>query len=112
MPTINKDDMTITIVCQSEDEAGARVELQELLEANPGYKPVLTVEDPVGNEITHTDLSAPAKSRSSRAQASEVVEEAGEPAEEAAEEPATEDEAVEDASEEEATDEEPTTDEA
>ena len=105
MPTINKDDMTITIVCQSEDEAGARVELQELLEANPGYKPVLTVEDPVGNEITHTDLSAPTKSRSSKAEAEE-------PAEVVAEEPATEEEAVEDTSDEESTDEEATEEEA
>ena len=61
MPTINKEDMTITIVCQTEDEAGARVELQELLEANPGYKPVLTVEDSEGNETTHTDLNKLAK---------------------------------------------------
>lgn len=104
MPTINKDDMTITIVCQSEDEAGARVELQELLEANPGYKPVLTVEDPVGNEITHTDLSAPAKSRSSKAEAEEPAEDSE--TDEVAEE------AVEDTSEEESTEEEATEAEA
>ena len=118
MPTINKDDMTITIVCQSEDEAGARVELQELLEANPGYKPVLTVEDPVGNEITHTSLSAPVEDEVVVvAEVAEPIEEpaevvAEEPAEVVAEEPATEEEAVEDTSDEESTDEEATEEEA
>jgi hypothetical protein len=110
MPTINKDDMTITIVCQSEDEAGARVELQELLEANPGYKPVLTVEDPVGNEITHTSLSAPVEDEV--VVVAEVAEPIEEPAEVVAEEPATEEEAVEDTSDEESTDEEATEEEA
>jgi hypothetical protein len=110
MPTINKDDMTITIVCQSEDEAGARVELQELLEANPGYKPVLTVEDPVGNEITHTSLSAPVEDEV--VVVAEVAEPIEEPAEVVAEEPATEEEAEEDTSEEESTDEEATEEEA
>tara|TARA_Y100000296_G_C5168072_1_gene255789 strand:- start:1562 stop:1906 length:345 start_codon:yes stop_codon:yes gene_type:complete len=100
MATINKEDMTITVVCQSDDEASARVDLQTLLDDNPGYKPVLVVEDPVGNEITHTDLSAPTTTRRSRATATAVEEEPAEETEES-----TEDEVEEEPSVSEATDE-------
>jgi len=105
MATIDKDAKTVSTVCQADDEAGVRVALQEILDDNPGYTPVLVVEDPMGNQITHTDLSAPTKSRSSKAEAEE-------PAEVVAEEPATEEEAVEDTSDEESTDEEATEEEA
>jgi hypothetical protein len=121
MATIDKDAKTVSTVCQADDEAGVRVALQEILDDNPGYTPVLVVEDPMGNQITHTDLSAPAKSRSSKAEAEEpaedsetdeVAEPIEEPAEVVAEEPATEEEAVEDTSDEESTDEEATEEEA
>ena len=105
MPTIDKDAKTVRIVCQERNVVHARQVIQEILDDNPGYTPVLVVEDPMGNQITHTDLSAPAKSRSSKAEAEE-------PAEVVAEEPATEEEAVEDTSDEESTDEEATEEEA
>ena len=114
MPTINKDDMTITVVCQSGDEASARADLQELLEANPGYKPVLTVEDAAGNEVTHTDLSSRRQSRSEATVAEEEpTEETAEeePAEEVVEETATEEEAIEETTDEESIDEESTDEE-
>ena len=57
MATINKEDMTITIVSQLEDEASARVDLQELLDVNPGYKPVLVLENADGTQNTITNLS-------------------------------------------------------
>ena len=56
MPSISKEDMTITWACVAEDEAQARVDLQELLDANPGYTPVLIVEDAAGNETTYNSL--------------------------------------------------------
>ena len=59
MPSISKEDMTITWACVAEDEAQARVDLQELLDANPGYTPVLIVEDAAGEETTYTSLDAP-----------------------------------------------------
>ena len=98
MPTINKEDMTITIVCQTEDEAGARVELQELLEANPGYKPVLTVEDSEGNETTPTALSKVAKASRGRPRTRTVLVEVEEPIpdDELTDEEVAEDEADED----------------
>jgi|GEM_PF-4172912 hypothetical protein len=121
MPTIDKDAKTVRIVCQERNVVHARQVIQEILDDNPGYTPVLVVEDPMGNQITHTDLSAPAKSRSSKAEAEEpaedsetdeVAEPIEEPAEVVAEEPATEEEAVEDTSDEESTDEEATEEEA
>ena len=93
MATINKEDMTITVVCQSEDEASARADLQELLEANPGYKPVLTVEDAAGKEKTYSSLSVAPNAQE-------------EPAEQVVEEIATEDEVVEEATDEETVEEE------
>jgi len=58
MPSISKNDKTITWSCQADDEAIVRVGLQELLGANPGYTPVLIVEDAAGNATTHTNLTA------------------------------------------------------
>ena len=64
MPSISKDDKTITWMSPAEDEAQARIDLQELLDANPGYTPVLIVEDAAGKVTTHTSLDAPARRRS------------------------------------------------
>jgi len=64
MPSISKDDKTITWACVAEDEAKAKVGLKELLDANPGYTPVLIVEDAAGKETTYNSLSAPARRRS------------------------------------------------
>lgn len=61
MPSISKDDQTITWVCVAEDEIKARVGLKELLDANPGFTPVLIVEDAAGKETTYTSLEAPAR---------------------------------------------------
>jgi hypothetical protein len=80
------------------------------LDDNPGYTPVLVVEDPMGNQITHTSLSAPVEDEV--VVVAEVAEPIEEPAEVVAEEPATEEEAVEDTSDEESTDEEATEEEA
>ena len=57
MPSISKEDKTITWVCEAADEASARVDLQELLDANPGYKPVLVLENADGTQNTITNLS-------------------------------------------------------
>ena len=79
MPSISKDDKTVTWVCEAEDEAVCRVGLQELLDANPGYTPVLSVEDAAGKVTTHTSLDAPV-STSAAVDAPVVSDtEAGEP---------------------------------
>ena len=65
MPSISKEDKTITWVCEAEDEAKAKVGLQELLDANPGYTPVLIVEDADGQETTSTCSEAPTRRRGS-----------------------------------------------
>ena len=96
MPSISKEDMTITWACVAEDEAQARVDLQELLDANPGYTPVLIVEDAAGKEKTYSSLSV-----------APTAEE--EPAEEVVEEIATEEEVVEEESPAEETAEEEST---
>ena len=98
MAKIDHDAKTVSTVCQTDDEAGVRVALQEILDDNPGYGVILTVEDPMGNEITHTSLSAPVED--------EVVEEPAEETEESAEEEAEEDTSDEESTEEEATEEE------
>ena len=67
MPSVSKDDKTITWVTPAEDEAEARVDLQELLDANPGYTPVLIVEDAAGKVTTHTSLDAPKRRGSTAA---------------------------------------------
>ncbi len=59
MPSVSKEDKTITWACVAEDEAKAKVGLQELLDANPGYTPVLIVEDAAGKETTYNSLEAP-----------------------------------------------------
>ena len=56
MPSISKENKTITWACVAEDEAKAKVGLKELLDANPGYTPVLIVEDAAGKETTYTSL--------------------------------------------------------
>jgi len=82
MPSISKDDKTITWITPAEDEAEARVDLQELLDANPGYTPVLIVEDAAGKVTTHTSLDAPKRRGSAPAAVSNPVivdEESGDP---------------------------------
>ena len=102
MAAIDHATKTVSTVCQSDDEAGVRVALQEILDDNPGYTPILVVEGADGKEKTYTSLT------SSRAKATTTTEE--EPAEEVVEETATEEEAEEDSSvddeDEEATEEE------
>ena len=96
MAKIDHDAKTVSTVCQPDDEAGVRVALQEILDALPGYTPVLVVEGADGKEKTYTSLT------SSRAKATTTVVEE-EPAEEPAEETeeSTEEEAEEDTSDEE-----------
>jgi hypothetical protein len=96
MAAIDHAAKTVSTVCQSDDEAGVRVALQEILDDNPGYKVVLVVEGEDGKEKTYTSLT------SSRAKATTtpVVE----PAEETEE--STEEEAEEDSSDEESTEDE------
>jgi hypothetical protein len=77
MPSISKDDKTITWVCPADDEGQVRVGLKELLDANPGYTPVLIVEDAAGKETTHTSLDAPKRRRSAPTVVSDI--EAGDP---------------------------------
>lgn len=77
MPSISKDDKTITWMSPAEDEAQARIDLQELLDANPGYTPVLIVADAAGKETTHTSLDAPARRGSTPAAV--AGEDAGDP---------------------------------
>ena len=77
MPSISKDDKTITWVCPADDEGQVRVGLKELLEANPGYTPVLIVEDAAGKETTYTSLDAPKRRRSAPTVVSDI--EAGDP---------------------------------
>ena len=59
MPRIWHENKTVEWRTNPEDEAASRVDLQELLDANPGYTPVLIVEDATGNETTYTSLEAP-----------------------------------------------------
>ena len=59
MPVINKTDKTITCRTKPEREAKARVVLQELLDENPGYTPILIIKGPPGQEKTYTRLSEP-----------------------------------------------------
>jgi hypothetical protein len=74
MAKIDHDAQTVSTVCQAEDEAKVRVALQEILDANPGYTPVLIVEDASGEEKTYTSLS----SRRTRRQSSATEEPAEE----------------------------------
>jgi len=56
LPVINKTDKTITCRTKPEREARARVVLQELLDDNPGYTPILIIKGPPGQEKTYTSL--------------------------------------------------------
>ena len=58
MAKIDHQAKTVSTVCQADDEAKVRVALQEILDDNPGYTPVLIVEDADGAEKTYTSLSA------------------------------------------------------
>ena len=78
MPSVSKDDKTITWVTPAEDEAEARVDLQELLDANPGYTPVLIVEDDDGKETKYTTLEVRTRRRAAPTVASQS-EEAADP---------------------------------
>lgn len=74
MPTISKDDKTITWVCQTDDEGVVRSGLQELLDANPGYSPVLVVESESGEPTTITNLSQSGSRGRSSAAVTTVLE--------------------------------------
>ena len=76
MPRIWHENKTVEWRTNPEDEAASRVDLQELLDANPGYTPVLIVEDAKGKEKTYSSLSVAPIAEEEPA---EVVEEAGDP---------------------------------
>ena len=99
MATINKEDKTITLVCASEDEASAKVDLQELLTENPGYKPVLIIEDAEGNQVSATDVVKRGRGRPRTRTVMVEVEEPI-PDDELTDEEVAEDEAVADSTEE------------
>ena len=73
MAKIDHDAQTVSTVCQAEDEAKVRVALQEILDANPGYTPVLIVENASGEEKTYTSLTG--STRRGRRGESAVTEE-------------------------------------
>ena len=79
MAKIDHDAKTVSTVCQPDDEAGVRVALQEILDDNPGYTPVLVVEDADGKETTYTSLVAPTSRRrattTTEEKPAEVIEE-------------------------------------
>ena len=77
MPRIWHENKTVEWRTNAEDEAVSRVGLQELLDNNPGYTPVLIVEDAAGKETTHTSLDAPARRGSTPAAV--AGEDAGDP---------------------------------
>ena len=74
MAKIDHDAKTVSTVCQPNDEAGVRVALQEILDDNPGYTPVLVVEGADGKETTYTSLEAPTRRRSAPTVVSEPEE--------------------------------------
>ena len=76
MAKIDHQAKTVSTVCQADDEAKVRVALQEILDDNPGYTPVLIVEDAKGKEKTYSSLSVAPIAEEEPA---EVVEEAGDP---------------------------------
>ena len=104
MATIDHDAKTVSTVCQPDDEAGVRVALQEILDDNPGYTPVLVVEGADGKETTYTSLTSTdvAKRPRGRPRTRTVMVEVEEPIpdDELTDEEVAEDEAVEDSSEE------------
>jgi len=104
MAKIDHDAKTVSTVCQTDDEAGVRVALQEILDKNPGYTPVLIVEDADGEETTYTSLTSTdvAKRPRGRPRTRTVMVEVEEPIpdDELTDEEAAEDEAAEDSTEE------------
>ena len=74
MAKIDHDAQTVSTVCQAEDEAKVRVALQEILDANPGYTPVLIVEDTDGKETKYTTLEVRTRRRAAPTVASESEE--------------------------------------
>ena len=82
MPRIRHEDKTVEWRTTAEDETAARVGLQELLDNNPGYTPVLIVEDADGEETKYTSLQTTARRGSTSAAVDAPVvsdTEAGEP---------------------------------
>ena len=81
MPRIWHENKTVEWRTNAEDEAVSRVGLQELLDNNPGYTPVLIVEDAAGKETTYTSLDAPKRRGSAPAAVSNpvIVDEEAEP---------------------------------
>ena len=75
MPRIWHENKTVEWRTTAEDEAKVKVGLQELLDANPGYTPVLIVEDASGEETTYTSLSASTSRGRGRRGESAVTEE-------------------------------------
>ena len=104
MPNIDHAAKTVRTVCVLDDEAKARVILQEMLDNNPGYTPVLVVEDADGKETTYTSLTSTdvAKRPRGRPRTRTVMVEVEEPIpdDELTDEEVAEDEAAEDSSEE------------
>ena len=78
MPRIWHENKTVEWRTNAEDEAVSRVGLQELLDNNPGYTPVLIVEDAAGEETTYTTLEVRTRRRAAPTVASES-EEAADP---------------------------------
>ena len=78
MPRIWHENKTVEWRTNAEDEAVSRVGLQELLDNNPGYTPVLIVEDDDGKETKYTTLEVRTRRRAAPTVASES-EEAGDP---------------------------------
>jgi len=117
MAKIDHDAKTVSTVCQPDDEAGVRVALQEILDDNPGYTPVLVVEGADGKESTYTSLKPSRAKATTTAVAEEPAEEAEESTEEEAEEDTSDEEQEEaeeeaEEAEEEATEEESTEEDA
>ena len=78
MPRIWHENKTVEWRTNAEDEAVSRVGLQELLDNNPGYTPVLIVEDVDCKETTYTTLEVRTRRRAAPTVASES-EEAADP---------------------------------
>lgn len=99
MAKIDHDAKTVSTVCQPDDEAGVRVALQEILDANPGYTPVLVVEGADGKEKTYTSLTS-SRAKATTTPVVEPPEETEESTEEEAEEDSSDEESTEDESDE------------
>ena len=82
MPRIWHENKTIEWRTNAEDETASRVGLQELLDNNPGYTPVLIVENASGEEKTYTSLTGSTR-RGRRGEPAVTEEPAAEEEEEA-----------------------------